>query len=292
MDLNMPYDPKTNRYPYPEQTDRHYLHVKKDRGIVFDKNYPYLDRSPGFRFWDGFVRTLLYLLVFPLARIRMGLKIRGRDNLKRHRDLLSGGVVSCCNHVHMWDYIAVMCALRPRRTNILVWAPNVNGENGWMIRHTGGIPIPERGTDATMAYLRAVKGLLDGGGWLHLYPEGSMWEYYAPIRPFKRGAAYLACENGTPVLPMAFSYRRPGWIRRRIFGQIACLTLTIGEPLLPDPSLSDRDRKTDLTRRCHEAVCRLAGIEPQENPYPPVFRDSRRVDYYTEEYGVGYRGSW
>ena len=29
------YDPKTNRYPYPEDTDKHYLHVKKDDGVVF-----------------------------------------------------------------------------------------------------------------------------------------------------------------------------------------------------------------------------------------------------------------
>ncbi|MBO4406504.1 MAG: 1-acyl-sn-glycerol-3-phosphate acyltransferase [Clostridia bacterium] len=287
----MSYDPQTNRFPYPKETDRHYLEVKKDRGIVFDRKYPYIDESPAFRFWDGFVRFMLTILVFPLARIRMGLKIEGRENLKKHRAVIEKGVVSCCNHVHMWDYIAIMCAIRPHKPRILVWAPNVNGENGWMIRHTGGIPIPETGVGATLEYMKAVKKFLGEGGWLHVYPEGSMWEYYAPVRPFKHGAAYIACTNEKPILPMAYSYREPGWIRKRIFGQIARLTLRIGEPLLPDPELAGREREEELTRRCHAEICRLAGIDPAKNPYPPVFRNSERVDYYTETYGVGYRGS-
>lgn len=30
------YDPKTNKFPYTELTDQHYLHVKKNNGLVFD----------------------------------------------------------------------------------------------------------------------------------------------------------------------------------------------------------------------------------------------------------------
>ena len=29
-----------------------------------------------------------------------------------------------------------------------------------------------------------------------------------------------------------------------------------------------------------QAVCRLAGINPEDNLYPPVFCDNDRVDYY------------
>jgi hypothetical protein len=46
-----------------------------------------------------------------------------------------------------------------------------------------------------------------------------------------------------------------------------------------------------MTIRCHEAVCRLAGIEPGENIYPPLYDQSKRIDYYATEYGVGYKGS-
>ena len=285
------FDPKTNRYPYTEQTDRHYLEVKKNRGIVFDADYPYIDDSFRFRFVDFLFRVALRLIVFPAVQIRLGFRVKGKSNLKEYRDVINNGIVSVCNHVHMWDYLALLCAIKPRRPRLLSWAPNINGENGTMIRHVGGIPIPEGDVKATKTFLRTIKDLLGGGGWLHVYAEGSMWEYYAPIRPFKQGAAYFACKNDVPILPLAYSYREPGWIRKNIFRQIACLTLNIGEPIYPDKTLPDKQRQNDLTVRCHEAVCALAGFKPGENIYPPAFEDSKRIDYYTDTYGVGYKGS-
>jgi 1-acyl-sn-glycerol-3-phosphate acyltransferase len=118
-----------------------------------------------------------------------------------------------------------------------------------------------------------------------------MWEYYMPVRPFKRGSAHIACDSDKPILPLAFSYREPGWIRKHIFRQIAKFTINIGEPLFPDKSLNPKEREKDLTIRAHDAVCELAGIDPKLNLYPPVFDDSKRVDYYTTTYGVGYKGS-
>ena len=288
---NMSFDPKTNKFPYPEFTDKHYLKVKKNDGTVFDGNYPYIDTSKKFLFGQFLIRILLRLIVFPLARIRLGLKIVGRENLKKHRDVIKNGVISCANHVHMWDYIAVMRAICPSKPYILAWAPNIRGESGKMIRLVGGIPIPENDLRGTFTYINAIKNMLNGGGWLHIYSEGAMWEYYKPIRPFKRGVGFFATLCDKPIIPIGFSYREPGWIRKHIFGQIALLTVSIGEPIFPDGSLATREREDDLTKRAHEAVCRLAGIDPAENLYPPIFDDSRRIDYYTDTYGVGYKGS-
>ena len=285
------FDPKTNKYPYPKLTDSHYLEVKMDRGIVFDSDYPYFDDSKGFRFRSGLVRIALKAFVFPIVRLRLGLRVSGKENLKLHRDTIEKGIVSCSNHVHMWDYLSIMSAIGRNRPNVLTWAPNVNGENGTLIRLTGGVPIPDTGLSATLAYLRAVGKALEEGHWLHIYPEGSMWEYYAPIRPFKKGPASIACDFDKPILPLAFSYRKPGFIRSRLFRQIACFDLHIGEPLFRDGTLPKKEQRDDLTIRTHEAICRLAGIDPKENLYAPLFNDSKRIDYYTSEYGVGYKGS-
>lgn len=288
----MMFDPKTDRFPYPPETDKHYLKVHMDRGIVFDTEYPYIDRSKVFLFRQGVVRFLLNAFVFRIAAIRMGLKIEGRENIRKYKDVLKNGVVSVANHVHMWDYIAVMTAIRPFRSNLLAWAPNVNGENGTLIRMVGGIPIPEGNTAATKTYLKVMRDLLQNRhGWLHIYAEGSMWEYYRPVRPFKRGAAHIACDSDKPILPLGFSYREPGWIRKHIFRQIATFTLHVGEPLFPNKELNAKEREKDLLIRSHEAVCRLVGIDPEENLYPAVFDNSKRIDYYTTTYGVGYKGS-
>lgn len=288
----MMFDPKTKRFPYPEDTDRHYLAVKRDRGLVFDANYPYVDRSKRFLLKQNLLRVLLRVIVFPICTIRLGLRIEGRDNLKKNRGLLNNGAVSVSNHVHMWDYLAITKAIRPVRPNVLSWAPDINGEFGTLIRLTGGIPIPETGIPATKAYLKAVKRLLtEGHEWLQIYAEGSMWEFYAPIRPFKTGAIRIAIDCDKPIVPMGFSFRKPGWIRKTIFRQIATITLRIGEPIFPDRTIPISERRKEMTVRCHEAVCGLAGIDPGENVYPPLFDQSKRIDYYTTEYGVGYKGS-
>ena len=87
----------------------------------------------------------------------------------------------------------------------------------------------------------------------------------------------IKCDK--PVIPLAFSYREPGKIRKKVFKQIALFTIKIGEPLYPDKSLKPKERETDLTIRSHRAVCELAGIDPNKNIYEPVFNDSKRIDY-------------
>ncbi len=287
----MRYDPKTDIYPYPEDTDKHYLKVKKNDGTVFDEHYPYVDKSKKFLGKQRFLKFLICIIIFPMTHIRMGLRIKGRKNLKKHKELLKKGALSVSNHVHMWDYLCVMNGLRFRKTYLLAWAPNVSGESGKSVRLVGGVPIPENDMRATIECFKQIDDLLNGGGWLHIYPEGSMWEYYAPIRPFKSGASYFACRNNKPIVPLAFSYRKPNWIRRVFFRQIATFTLNIGEPLLPDESLPIKEREIDLTKRCHDAVCMLSGVNPEESLYEPIFNHSKRIDYYTTMYGAKYKGS-
>ncbi len=286
------FDPKTDKYPYPEYTDQHYLKVKKDNGLIFDAHYPYVDRSKSFRRKQNLIRVLLRCIVFPMTYVRLGLCIKGKENLKEAKEMIEEGAISICNHVHMWDYLGIMNAIKPIRPHILAWAPNIRGENSFLIRMVGGIPIPESDFQATKAYMAHVGDMLDRGGWLHIYAEGSMWEYYQPIRPFKVGCSYFACRFGKPIIPMAYSYRKPNWIRRKIFRQIACFTLNIGKPVFANPNLPKAEREIDLVTRCHDAVCALAGIDPKENIYPPIFHNDKRIDYYTKEYGKGYKGSW
>lgn len=273
------FDPKTDKYPYPEDTCGHYMEVKMDRGIVFNKDYPYVDYSKGFAFKRFWVRLLLRLLVFPFMEpFKTGLRIKGKKNLKKYKDVLKNGAITTANHVHVWDYICVMKALHNFKwTYLLSWDKNVNGESGPLVRMVGGIPIPENDKEATVAFNKSLKQILNEGHFLHIYPEGSMWEYYAPIRPFKNGAASLAIKNNKPILPMAFSYRKPGWIRRKLFKQPAALTLTIGEPLFADPTLDKSAQIDDLTTRLHESICQLAGFN--HSIYESLYHDSKRIDY-------------
>ena len=288
------FDPKTNKFPYPLDTGTHYLHVKKDNGNVYDSKYPYIDNSFSYKFKRFFFRIFLFLIVFPIQSIRMGFRVEGRKNLRKHKQIIKNGIVSVANHVHMWDYIAIMNATFPHITNILAWDKNISGENGKVIRMSGGIPVPVKDQSGVIKMTMDTIKHIKSGGWLHIAAEASMWEFYAPIRPFKDGAAYFAVKADRPILPMAFSYRQVGWIRRKIFKQIACLTLNIGEPIYPDKTLPKENIIKDLTIKAHRAVCKLAGIDPEKNIYSPLYskETNKRIDYYTDTYGVGYKGSW
>lgn len=274
-----PYDPMPTKYAFPKFTDGHYLVVKKNNHAVFDENFVYVDKSKKYRRRANLMRIATVGLAFPVMKLVTNIKIVGRKNIKKHKELFKNGVVSVSNHVHLWDYIGVMMAVAPFRPYHPSWDVNCRGENKILIRYNGGIPVPVGSIRATREFSNAIHQLLEEGKWYHTYAEGSMWEYYQPIRPFKKGAFHFAVDTNKPVLPMAFSYRKPKGLARLIWRK-PFLTLTVGEPLFADKSLSHFKQIEDLTIRAHQEVCRLAGINPEENIYPPLYDNTKRVDYY------------
>ena len=270
----MDFDPKSKKYPYTQDTASHYLKYKKLKDIKVDKSYPFINKKKSFLFQNHLLRLILVTFGYLLVKIRLGLRVYGKENIKENKKLLKRGCISISNHIHMWDFMAINYAIDPFDPHVLVWENNVKGDLSWFVNHIGGIPIPEDDSSASKVMYKEVKNYLINGGWLHLYAEGSMWELYRYIRPFKTGASQIAYMANKPILPMAFSYRRPGLIRRKIFRQEALLTINIGELIIPD--LNHKD-KIELTRKCHEEVVKLAGI--QNNIYEPIYNNSKKIDY-------------
>ena len=262
---------------YPEYTDMHYIEKKKVKDITFDENYPYVDNSFGFKFKRFFIRCGLRLIVFPFCRIKLGLKIEGRKNLKKNKKIIKNGVISCCNHVHMWDYICIMKAVRGYKPHFISWKENITGESGGLVRLVGGIPIPDS-MKALRKYNEDLDKLMNSGGWLHIYPEGSMWEFYDKIRPFKRGLAFYAMKYNKPILPMAIKYRKASFLRRVILRRDWSFTITIGDLIYNNLDLDKKEQEIDLIKKCHMEVCKLAGIEYKDNKYEAIFNNSKRID--------------
>ena len=275
-----PYDPMPTKYAFPKFTDGHYLVVKKNNHAVFDENFVYVDKSKKYRRRANLMRIATVGLAFPVMKLVTNIKIVGRKNIKKHKELFKNGVVSVSNHVHLWDYIGVMMAVAPFRPYHPSWDVNCRGENKILIRYNGGIPVPVGSIRATREFSNAIHQLLEEGKWYHTYAEGSMWESYQPIRPFKKGAFRWAVKTGKPILPLAFSYREPKGLVKLIWGKGPLLTLRIGEPIFPDMTIPTPQAIEKLTIEAHEAVCRLAGIEPSENIYPPIYDNTLRIDYY------------
>jgi 1-acyl-sn-glycerol-3-phosphate acyltransferase len=129
----------------------------------------------------------------------------------------------------------------------------------------GGIPVP---TDIHVIkyFNRAFDELHEQKKWFHVFPEGSNWPYYQPIRPFKKGMFTMAYKYALPVIPLAFSYRPPRGLYRLFKKNYPLITLRIGDPILPDLSLPRKEAVNLLREQCHKSIVDLAGI--RDNPWP------------------------
>jgi 1-acyl-sn-glycerol-3-phosphate acyltransferase len=267
-----PYVPELN-FVYPEKPDGRMGERIVTHQTIVDVNYPYLDKSFGFRFMRGLVYMGIYTLVFFLSPLRFGLKIEGREILRKHRRLFRNGAMTASNHIHRWDMLFVLQAIRYRTVYFPAWKEHLNGPDENLIRFTGGIPIPDD-IRSIKCFNKAFDEIYAQKKWIHVFPESSRFFYFQPIRPFKKGVFTMAYRYKLPVIPMAFSYRKPCFpftlvnSLRALTGnqKLPMITLRIGEPVFPDTDSPRKEAVEKLRKECHAAIVSLAGI--RDNPYP------------------------
>lgn len=251
---------------YPEKTDEHILPVRKVTEVTVDDKYPFIDTSKRFKMMSALLYLGIFTLVFFVCPIRYGLKIEGRGLLKKHRKLFRNGAMTVSNHVLRWDLLCVLQAVRWRRLYFPLWAENLMGPDRNLVRWAGGIPVPE-GIHAMKRFNEAFDELVAKKKWLHAFPESSRWDYFQPIRPFKKGVFTMAYKYRLPIIPMAFSYREATGLYRLFKGKSPLITLRIGEPILPDSEKPRKEAVNLLRCQTHRKIAELAGITG--NPYPP-----------------------
>ena len=262
-------------YPQENPFERT-LFPKKIKDITFDEHYPYLNDSCTYKMGllFGYYFVAHFLLRLKL-RIQMGLRIRGRQILKQYKKELSHGAITIANHVYRLDYPCVLIATkRTHNTRVPMFAPNFRTKDGFFMNLAGGVPIPDSTTN--MSALKKFNEAFDEfhrrGYWFHIFPEACRWDMYKPLRPFQKGAFTMSYKYGKPLLPCVITFRERKGIFR-LFGpkDLPLLTVTIGEPILPDTT---QPRKTEVERLrqvAHEQMTHMAGIT--HNPWPAAWEN-------------------
>ena len=145
--------------------------------------------------------TLLAAVVRPAMNLMMGRRWEGMENLPRE-----GGFIACPNHVTEIDPLVVghffyRQGFLPRylAKASLFKVPVLGGA----LRATKQVPV-QRGAAGAAASLDAAQAVLDAGGALIVYPEGTLTRD-PDLWPMKgrTGAARLALQTGAPVIPVA-----------------------------------------------------------------------------------------
>ncbi|MFF4323963.1 lysophospholipid acyltransferase family protein [Streptomyces sp. NPDC001568] len=111
---------------------------------------------------------------------------------------ISGPVILAVNHAHNIDGPMVM-GTAPRPLHFLIKKEAYVGPLGPFLDGIGQVKVDRGGADRT-AITRAL-GVLDGGGALGIFPEGSRGE--GDFASLRAGLAYFAVRSGAPIVPVA-----------------------------------------------------------------------------------------
>lgn len=159
-----------------------------------------------------------------------GVKVTGLENVP-----LEGPVIIAANHVSVIDPPLVAVSVAPRRRPFGIGKKELFEKPllGWWLRATGSFPLDRQG-DATSA-MRAALDVLEKGGCLTIYPEGTRVKPGEQRTP-KAGVSFLAARARARVVPVRV-------LGTAEFPRRFPLETRIGEPLPPPES---EDRQTGL----------------------------------------------
>lgn len=260
---------------YPERSDQHMLELKRTKELHIDENYDFMPSGVAFRIKRALVASVLHTVVFPITRLTHGLRIYGRENLKKHKKELKNGAITISNHVFMWDYLCVQKAIRPHISYFPAWKPNFESGFQSFMRILGGMPIPEGDIHAMAAFKHDMDEVVESGRWLHVFPEGSLWYFYPDIRPLKPAVFLYAEKYDKPLIPISMSFRPRRGINR-IFGKGPCVDLHVAEPIYADKSLPARESAEEMRARAYRIMQEMNGIHPGD----PTYNEDQSIDNY------------
>ncbi|KUI26466.1 acyltransferase [Mycobacterium sp. IS-1742] len=160
----------------------------------------------------------------------------GLDNLPDR-----GGAVVAINHTGYVDFLpaALAAKARGRRMRFMIKAEMEQVRIvGYLIRHTGTIPVDRRA--GAGAYAVAVQALR-AGELVGVYPEATISRSFE-LKEFKTGAARMAIEAGVPIVPVIVWGAQRVWTKdhpRALGRRRIPVTVAVGEPMAPAGSVAD-----------------------------------------------------
>lgn len=174
---------------------------------------------PGPDWWYWLCVRVVRHLAVPLLG---GWRVRGAERVPAE-----GPVLIACNHLSFLDPPIVGSAC-PRRVGFMAKKElfDVPGF-GRLIASLGAFPV-RRGETDSHALRRAVE-LLESGGTLMLFPEGTRGDG-TRLLPIAPGIALLAKRTGAAVVPTAVAGTEKAWPRGRKWPRRASFTVLFGEP--------------------------------------------------------------
>lgn len=183
--------------------------------------------------------AVVRLLLTPVLRLWFRVRIFGGEHIP-----VSGAAIVAPNHKSFLDAFFVGIATR-RHLRYMAKAELFKGPLGWLFLRLGAFPVVRGEADAEA--LETARVILEQGGVLVVFPEGTRVQDPHALGSPHHGAGRLALTTGAPIVPAAIAGTQRLWLGplprpRRV--QVAFL------PAIDPAAFSDRaDALSELVDR-------------------------------------------
>jgi 1-acyl-sn-glycerol-3-phosphate acyltransferase len=141
----------------------------------------------------AFVRAL----VAPFLRIWFRMHVSGAEHIPE-----TGAAIIAPNHKSFWDSFFIAVCTR-RHVRYMAKSELIEAPYGRLLVRLGAFPVRRGSADADA--LETARVILEQGGLLALFPEGTRIRDPEELGHPKRGAGRLALETGAPLVPTAIT---------------------------------------------------------------------------------------
>jgi 1-acyl-sn-glycerol-3-phosphate acyltransferase len=208
----------------------------------------------------------LKIVLTPLLHILYRVRREGT-----HRVPKKGPVILASNHQSFIDSIFLPLVVNRRVTFVAKAEYFESWKTAWFFRAVGMIPLKRDGGSASQGALAAAREVLEQGGALGIYPEGTR-SPDGRIYKGHTGIARLAKQTGAPVIPVAqFGTAEVQPIGSRGIKVFRTVSVRMGEPLCwPGSSAAATGSSSDnaslraFTEEIMEAIRALSGQDRVE----------------------------
>ncbi len=202
---------------------------------------------------------LLKAALTPVLRVLYRLEVDGADNVPSR-----GPVILASNHISFCDSVFLPLVVARRVTFVAKAEYFDDWRTAWFFRSIGQIPMRREGGSASDAALAAARSVLDGGGVLGIYPEGTR-SPDARLYRGHTGVARLALATRAPVVAVAMigtDVVMPiGCVRPKVFRPVV---IRFSRPMTFAREAGNGDDPLVLRQATDEIMFELAQLSGQE----------------------------
>ena len=163
------------------------------------------------------------ILMVPLLRGWFRVRIRGNEHIPA-----AGAAILAPNHKNFLDPFFVGIATR-RHVRYMAKIELLKGPLGWVLTRLGAFPV--RRGEADSEALKTAHTILQQGGMVVVFPEGTRVEVPDALGSPHHGAARLALDTGAPIVPVAISGTSHLW--RGALPKLKRVQITFLPPVAP-----------------------------------------------------------